>query len=252
MRDFVLPEGVFRLSSDPGPPEPGASSREGPGQVSPAFPFGLGEADLHEVCEAAYGDHAAAAGFVLACARPRKGAVLWVCERMLARERGRLFEAGIGAFCASPPSLIHVGAATTPETLWVVEEAARSGAVSLVVAEARDADFTATRRLRLASLNAGTPVILLMPHAREGASAAAARWRVAPRASRANAFDARAPGALRWRATLERSRRAPQFSGKTFDIEIDDETLSLNLAPGLAADPVAPPAEDLADARRAG
>ncbi|MBF4328339.1 hypothetical protein EAY16_24000, partial [Vibrio anguillarum] len=67
------------------------------------------------------------------------------------------------------PPRLSLTARTLPDALWAVEEAVVSGAVSLVVAEIEAADFTATRRLTLASGRHGVPVVLLMPPTCEGA-----------------------------------------------------------------------------------
>ena len=120
------------------------------------------------------------------------------------------------------------------EALWAIEEGIKSAAVGLVIAEVEDCDFTASRRLVLASSRYGVPVILLMPHTREGATAATARWRIRPRLSANNGFNARGLGTARWHAVLERSRQAPHLAGRSFDLEWNDETLSLTMVPGLA------------------
>ena len=192
--------GVFRLGE----------TRRKPDQ---SFPLNLGREGVHEICEARHGDMAAMTGFALAAARPPAGAVFWVRQFGLAREHG---------------------------DLWASEEAISSGAVGLVIAEIETLDFTASRRLTLAASRHGIPLILLLPWRREGTSAATARWRVASRPSGPNAFDARAPGASRWQAVLEKSRQAPQMAGRVFNIELDHETLSLRVVSGLAAHAPAP------------
>lgn len=224
-----LPPGVFRL---------GAPAAHAP----PArFPLGLGARGLHEVVEKAHGDMAALTGFALAAAdASRPGAVMWVRQARLGLEHGEISERALARFCAPARKLLTVRAGLLAEALWASEEAVRSGAVALVIAELEDADFTAARRLALASERSGVPLIALMPHSRAGASPAAARWRVAPAPSAPNPFDARAPGRPRWRAALERAREAPQRAGEVFELEYDDETLSLHLAAPLAARPAAP------------
>ena len=203
------------------------------------FPFGLGEAGLHEVAEAAYGDRAAMTGFVLAAMqRPAPGAWIWVRQAAIARDCGSVPEA---ALAGGPARLrLTVQARTAREALWATEEAVVSGAASLVIAEVEEADFTSTRRLTLASRQHGVPVVLMLPYSCEGATAAATRWRLSPRPSAPNPYDAHAPGSPRWRAVLERCRGAPSATGQAFDLEWNDETLSLRVAAGLAAGPAAP------------
>lgn len=204
------------------------------------FPLRLGQQGVHEVCETRFGDMAALTGFAMAGAKCRPGAVAWISQLGLGMEHGRIPAAGLGQVMAAPPPRLHVTARKPAEALWAIEEAIGSGAVALVVAEIGRVDFTASRRLALASSRHGVPVILLMPHTCEGSTAASARWRVAPRPSGPNRYDPRAPGSPRWRAVLERSRSAPHLSGHVFDVELNDETLSLTVVSGLADG--APPA----------
>ena len=219
--------GVFRLGE----------TRRKPDQ---SFPLNLGREGVHEICEARHGDMAAMTGFALAAARPPAGAVFWVRQFGLAREHGDLLHAGLSSLTQCPAGLLSVQTRKASDALWASEEAISSGAVGLVIAEIETLDFTASRRLTLAASRHGIPLILLLPWRREGTSAATARWRVASRPSGPNAFDARAPGASRWQAVLEKSRQAPQMAGRVFNIELDHETLSLRVVSGLAAHAPAP------------
>lgn len=208
--------------------------------ASPAFPFGLAAEGVHEIAEASYGDAGAAAGFALSALKvSRPGIWLWIRERALTVDLGRVTGLGAAAFGLDPARLLFVETGSSMEALMAAEEGIRSGAVSTVIAEVRTADFTATRRLILASEAGGTPALLLLPHAREGATAAHARWRISPAPSAPNLFDARAPGSPRWTARLERCRTAPGQAGRQFDLEFDDETLCLRLVSGLADGPAA-------------
>ncbi|MDP3458295.1 MAG: hypothetical protein Q8S09_03375 [Hyphomonas sp.] len=220
-----------------------------------AFPFGLGETGLHEVAEASYGDRAAVTGFLLATVRQaRQGAWLWISQTKFTGDAGQVPEAALRQMQGAAPRRLNVEVRTSGEALWAVEEAIVSGAVNLVVAELGAADFTATRRLTLASGRHGVPVVLLMPQTCEGATAAATRWRVSPRPSGPNRYDPHAPGHARWRARLERCRTAPHLTGTSFDLEWNDETLSLGVVSGLAAGQAAPrpPARETLARRKAG
>jgi len=210
-----------------------------PPVVGEAFPFGFGEVGLHEVAEVAYGDRAASTGFLLGTMqRPAPGAWIWVRQAAIARDCGSVPEA---ALAGGPARLrLTVQARTAREALWATEEAVVSGAAGLVIAEVEEADFTCTRRLTLASRRHGVPVVLMLPYTCEGATAAATRWRLSPRPSAPNRYDMQAPGHSRWRAVLERCRADPSAIGRAFDLEWNDETLSLHMVAGLAAGPVAP------------
>ena len=204
-----------------------------------SFPLGLGVRGVHEVCESHFGDMAAITGFVLATAKARQGAIAWVLQQSTIFDHGCLLTAGQFAITRFKSPILRVRTGKLMDTLWGIEEAIRSASVSCVVAELAEADFTASRRLALASGRYGVPVVLLMPYTRQGSTAASARWRVSARPSTPNPFDRHAPGAVRWQAVLERSRIAPQMAGQVFNIELDDETLSLRVVAGLASDAVA-------------
>ncbi|MEO0786426.1 MAG: hypothetical protein AAFY10_12070 [Pseudomonadota bacterium] len=214
------------------------------------FPHGLGRAGVHEVCAAAYGDGPAAAGFALAAGAQANtsGAVAWVHMERDARGDGQLSARGLAALGARPGRMLHIMARKPMEALWAVEEAITSSSVACVVAQCSDLDFTASRRLTLASAARGTPVILLLPHTRSGASAADGRWRVSVQPSAPNRLHARGLGHPRWEAVLERSRTAPEAIGRRYALEFDDETFSLHMAGGLAPRQAAPRAPTAATA----
>ncbi|MEO1028409.1 MAG: hypothetical protein AAFX02_05065 [Pseudomonadota bacterium] len=207
---------------------------------APEFPFGLARQGVHEIAEQSYGDLTAATGFALAAAGQVTGPILWVAQSKAGMEHGGLFQTGLASFHEVQPTVLTVRTRKLPDALWAIEEAICSKVVGLVIAEIEDTDFTASRRLALASDRSGVPAILLMPYTKEGASAAQARWRVSAQASAPNQFDAHGLGRPRWRAVLERSRQVPQFAGRSFDIELNDETFSLNLVSKLAAHPPSP------------
>jgi protein ImuA len=206
-----------------------------------AFPYGLGVHGVHEVTETAYGHRAAATGFVLGMLRPtQKGACLWICQTSVSRDAGRIPAASLQQMTGGQGPRLCINARKSAEALWSAEEGIMSGAVRHVVVELEEADFTATRRLALASEKHGVPVTLLLPHSRSGATAAATRWRVGTQLSAMNRHDPRAPGQPRYRALLERCRTAPAAVGQAFDLEWNDETLSLHMVSGMAAGPAAP------------
>lgn len=227
---MIVPSGINRLV------QPANRLRDD--AASAAFPFGLAAEGVHEIAEASYGDAGAVAGFALsALAKSRPGIWLWIRERVIGLDQGRLTGLGAAAFGLDPARFLFVETGSALEALMATEEGLRSSAVAAVVTEVRDTDFTASRRLVLAGDAGHTPALLLLPYTREGATAAHARWRVSPAPSAANPFDPRAPGRPRWRAVLERSRLAPGQAGRQFDLEFDDETLCQRLVPGLADRP---------------
>ncbi|MEM1105915.1 MAG: hypothetical protein AAGH87_05955 [Pseudomonadota bacterium] len=208
---------------------PGKAARAG-------FPHGLGREGVHEVCARAYGDGPAAAGFALAAGRQAwaGGALAWITRARDARLEGALSGRGLADLGAAPGRTLYIEAPKAVDVLWAVEEAVTASAVACVVAECDGLDFTASRRLTLASQARGVAIILLLPWGREGATAAHARWRVSAQPSAPNRLDPRGLGRPRWAAALERSRTAPEAVGETYVTEFDHETLSLHMAGQLA------------------
>ncbi len=208
-----------------------------------------------ELAPSAYGDTAACLGLALACGPAMcAGAAVWVRQASARLDRGRPQPDGLARLGVAPDRLMTVETRQRRDALWAVEETVKSGAVALVLAELDGIDFTASRRLALASATSGVPALLLLPHGRTGATAADSRWRIAACPSAPNRLDPRAPGALRWRAMLQRSRQAPGAAGLVQTLELDHETLSLRMVSALVGGPAAPgpPAGDPAATSPAG
>ena len=116
-------------------------------------------------------------GFTLALAGRLEGPVLWVGD---ARAGDGLYAPGLAAFL-DPARLILARPAGALPVLQAAEEALRSGAVPLVVAELAEApELTASRRLQLAAGTGGGRGLCLLPEARLRTNAAETRWRCAP------------------------------------------------------------------------
>jgi len=214
----------------------------------PEFPYHIGTKHVHEVAPASYGDGPAALGFALAAALAcnsgranGKGACIWIREEAMIRDRGYPCGDGLRALGIDPGAVVLVRARKTRDALWAIEEAMTSPVAGLVLGELGGLDFTASRRLALASETHGRAAVLVLPHTLEGASASAARWRVRALPSAPNRLAPGQPGRLRWQAILERARHAPHAIGRSHGLEFNDETLRLDLVPGLAAGPAAPP-----------
>ena len=146
-------------------------------------------------------------GFLLAQVGTAKP-LLWVQERMAIVESGRIHPPGL-----SSQNLIHVAARDARDALWAMEEGVRCSALSCVIGELwgdpRALDFTATRRLAVASERSGTPCWLVRLGGTANLSGARMRWRIASAPSLVNPLDPRAPGGSAWDAELFRARGAP-------------------------------------------
>jgi protein ImuA len=144
------------------------------------------------------------AGFLLAQV-DRTKPLLWVQERMAILESGRVHPPGL-----PPCELIHVEARDARDALWAMEEGLRCAALSCVIGEIwgdpRALDFTATRRLAVASERSGVAAFLIRLGGHANLSGARMRWQIASAPSLANDLDPRAPGRPAWGAELFRAR----------------------------------------------
>jgi protein ImuA len=147
------------------------------------------------------------AGFLLAQLASDKP-LLWVQDRMAILESGRIHPPGLPT-----QNLIHVEARDAKDALWAMEEGVRCSCLSAVIGELwgdpRVLDFTATRRLAVASERSGTPCWLVRLGGNANLSGARMRWRIASAPSLINDLDARAPGVPSWDAELFRARGSP-------------------------------------------
>jgi protein ImuA len=147
------------------------------------------------------------AGFLLAQI-DRSKPLLWVQERMAIIESGRIHPPGLPT-----QNLIHVEARDAKDALWAMEEGVRCSCLSAVIGEIwgdpRALDFTATRRLAVASERSDTPCWLVRLGGTANLSGARMRWRIASAPSLANDLDPKAPGAAAWDAELFRARGMP-------------------------------------------
>ena len=147
------------------------------------------------------------AGFLLA-QLPSEKPLLWVQDRMAILESGRVHPPGLPT-----QNLIHVGARDARDALWAMEEGVRCSALSCVIGEIwgdpRVLDFTASRRLAVASERSGVPCWLIRLGATANLSGARMRWRIASAPSLINDLDSKAPGLAAWDAELFRARGMP-------------------------------------------
>ncbi len=134
--------------------------------------------------------------------------LLWIQDRMAILESGRIHPPGLPT-----QNLIHVETRDAKDALWAMEEGVRCAGLSCVIGEIwgdpRALDFTATRRLAVASERSGIPCWLVRLGGRANLSGARMRWRLASAPSLANPLDPRAPGPPAWDAELFRARGAP-------------------------------------------
>jgi protein ImuA len=147
------------------------------------------------------------AGFLLAQVATDKP-LLWIQDRMAILESGRIHPLGLPSH-----NLIHVEARDARDALWAMEEGLRCAALSAVIGEIwgdpKALDFTATRRLAVASERSGVAAFLIRLGGHANLSGARMRWRIASAPSLANPLDPRAAGTAAWDAELFRARGHP-------------------------------------------
>jgi protein ImuA len=190
------------------------SARSGPA-TSDRLPSGLGErwhlpaSSNPTLCElfAAHPRDGGWAGFLAAQVGAAKP-LLWVQDRMAILESGRVHPAGLPT-----QNLIHVEARDAKDALWAMEEGLRCSALSCVIGEIwgdpNVLDFTATRRLAVASERSNVPCWLVRLAGTANLSGARMRWRIGSAPSLFNPLDAKAPGAAAWDTELFRARGHP-------------------------------------------
>ncbi len=143
-----------------------------------------------------------------ACEARDRRAVLWVQTREAARRAGRPYRAGLPDELQA--RVIHVLAEKAEDALFALEEGLRCRDFAFVMGEVagnpRALDFTASRRLTLASERHGVPLFLVRLDAARDLSSARMRWEVAAVPSPVLHWNAQAPGAPRWQAELFRAR----------------------------------------------
>lgn len=189
-------------------------------------PFPEAAAPLEEACAPTPRDMAATLLFALSRRREADGRpVLMAAPRAWFSEHGRPYGPGLAG-----AALILTPTATAAEALWVLEQALRSGAVSLALGAVDGATLAQTRRLEFAARE-GEAVGLMLPRHGGGLSAARRRWRVTAALSAPDRDDPRAPG--RTRLTAEMTRGRGERPG-VWMMEQDDETHRLRLADRLA------------------
>ena len=192
---------------------------------------------LEEIAPAGHQDLPSAAAFALARALqeartkadPRP--LAFVAEKAWLNEHGHPFGWGCLGLGLAHERLILVVTARAAEALWAFEETLKSSAVFAVIGPVAAPSFVATRRLDFAARAGKAQGLILRPAPPADLSAARLRWSVAAAPSAPHPLDPRAPGAMRLRAELVRSRTG---QGGVFLLEQDHETHGLRLAAGLA------------------
>jgi protein ImuA len=174
----------------------------GLGLIREALPGGTFPLGVHEFLPAPE-DVASASGFIaalLSSIMGLHGAALWIGSSRT------LFPPGLTSFGLEPDRIIFIDLEKEKDILWATEEALKCSALSAVVAEVRDLDFTASRRLQLAVEQSEVPGFILRTHSGKlCTNACIARWKITSLPGEA-IDDIPGVGAPAWKVELLRIR----------------------------------------------
>lgn len=163
------------------PNTPAAESDFGLGSIVYSFPNAIFPfSALHEfICHSPQ-EVAASGAFVTGLLSPslnKGGVVLWICTHRL------IFPPALKLFGINPDQIIFVNTRNEKETVWTVEEALKSCALTSVVGQVRELGFTESRRLQLAIEQSSAGCFLIRYKPRNLSTACTTRWQIKPLAS---------------------------------------------------------------------
>jgi protein ImuA len=161
------------------PATKGTSGNVGLGPVERAFPNSVFPKNaIHEFLTLAPEQAAACKGFIaglLHSLMQPGGACLWISASRM------LFPPALKMFGVEPHRIIFVDLQREKDILWAMEEALKCEGLSAVIAEVREINLTASRRLQLAVEKSGVTGLVLRNDAdRLSTTACVARWRITP------------------------------------------------------------------------
>ncbi len=163
-----------------------------------SFPLGAVHEFLSPVAEGA----ASTAGFIsglLSSLMGDNGTALWISAART------IFPPALRSFGIQPDRVVFVDLKKEKDVLWVMDEALKCGALSAVVGEMKDINFTESRRLQLAVEQSKSTGFILRNNAKLNTTACVSRWRITPLASEL-IDDLPGVGFPQWRVELLRMR----------------------------------------------
>jgi protein ImuA len=156
-----------------------AQERLSLGNIDRAFPHGkfpLGA--VHEFLSSGSEESAATSGFIaalLGSLMEQNGLSLWISQSR------KLFPSALPYFGLQPDKFIFVDLPSKIHALWACEEALKCSALTAVVAELSDLDFTFSRRLQLAVEQSRVTGFIIRHHQKKlSTTAAVSRWKIIP------------------------------------------------------------------------
>lgn len=180
-----------------------ASLDTGLGSIKECFPdgtFPIGA--VHEFLTTKSEDAASTTGFVtglLSSLIGNNGATLWVSASRT------LFPPALKGFAIEPDRFIFLDLKKEKDVVWAMDEALKCSALSAVIGEMREIDFTASRRLQLAVERSQVTGFILRKNGRNiNTTACVSRWKITTRPSELKGLPG--IGFPKWRVELMRMR----------------------------------------------
>ena len=177
----------------------------GLGPIKDAFPnatFPMGV--VHEFLSAQSEDAASSSGFIaglLSTLMGSHGATAWISSSRI------LFPPALKSFGLSPDRFIFIDLQKEKDVLWAMEEALKCEALSAVVGEIREIDFTASRRLQLAvEQSKVTGFVIRKNYKKLSTTACVSRWKITSLPSETMYANLPGIGFPKWRVELLRIR----------------------------------------------
>ncbi|HTJ51566.1 MAG TPA: hypothetical protein VL443_19035 [Cyclobacteriaceae bacterium] len=186
----------------------------GLGSITNTFPngsFPLGA--VHEFLSTQIEDAASTSGFIaglLSSLMGNNGITLWISSSRT------LFPPALKSFGIEPDRFIFIDLQKEKDAIWVMDEALKCNALSAVVGEIREIDFTTSRRLQLAvEQSQVTGFILRNNYRKLNTTACVSRWKITPLASVLN-DNLPGVGFPKWKVELLRIRNG---KAGTWDVQ---------------------------------
>ncbi len=185
------------------PAEDSGNRDLGLGRVADAFANGTFPIGMHEFISNTHEQSAATSGFMAALAgslMQEDGLCIW------AGMNRKVYPLALSLFGLSPDRIIFVDLKREKDLLWVIQEALKCDALSVVVGEVRELNLTASRRLQLTIEESRVPGLLHRVSPRVSCPVATVcRWQIGPLPGVA---DDLLPGIgfPRWQVTIDKVR----------------------------------------------
>jgi protein ImuA len=139
-----------------------------------SFPFGT----IHEFINIHSEHTASTSGFVagmLSTLMKSRGVTVWI------NASGKIFPPALKSFHVEPDQFIFFDARREKDILWAIEESLKCSALSAVVGEVNELDFTTSRRFQLAvERSKVTGFIIRRKVKKMTTTASMSRWRITP------------------------------------------------------------------------